>query len=415
MTLLLFLAGAGESTPPAPAPSLPRVFSYAGYQPNQLTLAVFTPARAPFLPRSVFEGNYQEKVSAWQYEINAVGGYGAASFTLTDTERAVRDWYENGLGRHVECYNPQHRIVYAGFVNKVRINYGSLSAERGPLMEAPNRVSMLYTPLNIDVYPPVQGIPRVTTITQNFTAQAKFGIIERVLNGGTIPDADADQIQATYLQENSTPKTNNAELLLSNTQGLTITIECSGYGEWLRAYVYNQTATALSITIKAKIEALLAADPNGIFSSNYSKIALNSYLVTSYEGENRDALTILQGLLAIGDINDTRYLFGIYEKQQAQYNAVPSEIEYLQRLTDRNQQVMTIEGDYLHPWDVLPGKFLKYEDFTVGRLRPNLDRNDPRLMFIETVRFTAPNGLSLSGGNTDKLPQTLAKWGLGGL
>jgi len=418
MTLLLLFAGAGESTPPpTPDPSaITRDTRVAGYEPHQLTLSVFEPVRGgTFSPRGVFEGNFQRAVSSWQFEINVNGGYGPASFSFTTRKRQVQDWLENGLGRHVECYNPRQTLVWSGFINKVRIAFGPLSAERGPLMDIGNRVSMIYTPLDTSVFPPVQGITRFTTITENAESQAKYGIIERVLNGGTIPDEDADQIQATYLAENAFPETNNQSLALGGGTPYTVTIECLGYAEYLKAYVYNQTANALSVTITDKLQAILAADPNGIFSTNYTKIATNNYLVSSYEKDNRDAQTLIQALLALGDINDTRYIFGIYEGQKAVYQAIPSSVYYQEQLSAPKQAVMDLTGRYIYPWDVIPGQFLRYNDFQISRLTPNISRDDPRIMFVEGVVFTAPWGLSLSGGKTDQLPQKLAKWGLGGL
>lgn len=413
MTLLLFFAGASSDTPtPTPTPEVPRPYKFQGYEPHQLTLAVFTPARAPFVPRSVFEGNFQRAVNSLQFDVGVNGGFGGASFSFTDRKRRVEDWLEGGLGRHVEVYNPRQRIIYAGFVNRIKISLGALSAERGPLIDVSNRVSMLYTPLDLSVFPPVQGITRSTTIIEDLTSQAKFGIIERVLNGGTIPDDDADQIQATYLAENAMPETNNA---FSAPGALSITIECLGYAEFLRLYVYNQVATASSVTISDKLATILAADPNGIFSTDYSRIAVNNYLTNSYEEGNKDAMTIIQGLLSIGDINDMRHTFGIYAKQQAVYRALPAIIAYQERLSAPKQAVMTLDGEELYPWDVEPGKFLLYNDFQIGRLKPSLDRTDPRIMFVESMSYTAPWGLQLSGGKTDKLPQKLAKWGLGGL
>jgi hypothetical protein len=36
-------------------------------------------------------------------------------------------------------------------------------------------------------------------------------------------------------------------------------------------------------------------------------------------------------------------------------------------------------------------------------------RDDPRFVFIESVRYTAPNGLQLSGQKVSRLPQMLAR------
>ncbi len=58
--------------------------------------------------------------------------------------------------------------------------------------------------------------------------------------------------------------------------------------------------------------------------------------------------------------------------------------------------------------------YLFFSDLLTGRTLPTELRTDPRYMFIETVQYRAPNQLQLMGGKTDRLPQMLARLGLGG-
>lgn len=93
---------------------------------------------------------------------------------------------------------------------------------------------------------------------------------------------------------------------------------------------------------------------------------------------------------------------------------MPTAVEYLHRLGDPAQRVTTLENVTVYPWDVKPGKWLFVPDFLVGRARitatrPAELRRDPRNKFIESVRYTAPWGLDMSGGKTDRLSQLLAK------
>ena len=65
--------------------------------------------------------------------------------------------------------------------------------------------------------------------------------------------------------------------------------------------------------------------------------------------------------------------------------------------------------------DVKPGKWIFFPDFLMGKALDDLDdfRLDPRYMLVESVRYTAPYGLSLSGGKISTFSQILAQKGLG--
>ena len=60
-----------------------------------------------------------------------------------------------------------------------------------------------------------------------------------------------------------------------------------------------------------------------------------------------------------------------------------------------------------------PGKWLEITDYLALKLNVSATGNDPRLMFVETVRYDMPWSLSLGEGGVDQADQLLAQMGLG--
>ena len=106
-------------------------------------------------------------------------------------------------------------------------------------------------------------------------------------------------------------------------------------------------------------------------------------------------------------------LFGVYDDRVPVYEQVPTTIEYYQKLSE---DFVTFEsGLKVDPIDVLPGKWLYFTDLFIGEPEADTLSEDIRAMFIESVKYTYPQGLVLSGGKTDSLTQKLAKLGLAGI
>jgi len=341
----------------------------------------------------------------------AVGGYDKASFTINDEKNALEEWFEEGLGRHIECYNHAQNLIWEGFVNKVSINLGPLSASRGPLLDAPNRVFAVYSALDTTTNPPVRGERTKTAAANDTYAQELYGIIESIQSIGTATAVDAAQAQNTYLAENALPETTQAT---AGASGPSVTIECLGYYHWLKTYVYNQIANTGTQNLSVKLTAVLNAELNTIINGNMD-ITANTLQVEQFENSDKTAWALIKALVALGDATNARYLFGVWGGRRAIYEAAPTtEITYQQHLADPAMRVKTMTETMVMPWDVLPGKWLFFPDFLIGRVQSIQRRRDPRFMFIESVTFDAPWGLKMTGGKTDLAPQLLARLGLAG-
>jgi len=322
----------------------------------------------------------------------------------------------NSLGRHVTCYDEDQQIIWAGFVNSVSGNLGGLAIERGPLLDVANRAELYSTPI-IDPTPdpPVTGDQMPTVIAQDTASQARWGIIEKILSSGQMLDDMAEQMRDLYLAEYLDPKTAKS-FSLSGNSNPQVSIKCLGYVHWLETYAYNQTATALTDVASDKIEDVLAADPNNLFSTDYSKIDFNGTLVPSYENASRTAWTIIKEITALGDGSDNRWVFGVWDSQRAVYAAVPTTVKYTQSLSDPSQRIIDDHTKaVIPPWKVKPGQWMMYTDLLVGQIQDTTLGVDPRTQFIESVIFTAPADLQLAGSQVSTLQQKLARLGLGGL
>lgn len=353
------------------------------------------------------------RVTSCSFSIGALGGYLTCDFTIGANLAMIEDWLQTGLGRHIEVWDDAGVQVWEGYVNQLTINVSGLGITHGPLLQSANRVRLGYSTIDTTTIPPVTGERVFTTAINNTTAQGKYGIISKDLSTGGCSAAAAAQIAAQYLAENAWPPTTKQ---WSNTGGaLSLSISCLGYYTRLN-YAYNQTVTTGTQNLSDKLISIIASDPNDIVLTTNASIATNTLAVPAYENDDLKAWSLIKSLVAMGDALYNRYLFGVYADRKVVYVAAPSAVEYYQRLSARDQRIETQDGTEVVPWRVQPGKWLLFPDFLVGTTASTYAlRQDPRAMFIESMTYTAPWGLQLSGSKAETLSQRLAQLGLSGI
>lgn len=145
---------------------------------------------------------------------------------------------------------------------------------------------------------------------------------------------------------------------------------------------------------------------------DYPHITENTYSVYMLEKELKTVWTVVKDLLAYGDSNNSRYLFGVYADRTPYYNVAPTTFEYNYRTLDNKHEFTTVMGEGVKDWNVLPGKWVKFTDFLVGTSEIADIDSDPRAMFIEEVRYSADEGLTLNAGRLSPLQQALYKLGI---
>jgi len=362
-------------------------------------------------------------MTSYSHATRAYGGWWSASLDFAASRVEAEEWYENGAGRHVEVFNAIGKIVWAGFIDSVTISMGTLTATVGPLTEMVNRASVIYTPiLYTDVVDPedhvTTGEQTQTTIADDAPSQDKYGIFEEVLSGGEMLDDgttnEAEQYRDTFIAEHRLPATDE-RLSTEGSQITRVHLELKGYVCFLQRYVVSETDT-LTCSISTKLEDALGDDPNGLFSTDYQFMEANAFLVNRNEEKERNAWAVIEEMVNLGDANDNRYVFGVYEGQRFHYRQVPDSTKYQHRLIQSTMQIETFgAGMRVEPWDVQAGEWLFLSDFLAGMGDTHgvPARGDHCYVFIEEVKYTAPMGIEIVGGHYGTLGQWLAKKGLG--
>lgn len=356
-------------------------------------------------PRQGYIDRLNEQISSYTDTVDLTYGYNSASFTIPVSAMEVEDWFRNGLGRNIEVFSPSLNLRWEGFVDEVTISVGQLSVTRGKFMDIVNRVKVRYSDY-------ITNISATTANANNTSSQAIYGIRTNVLSTGKVSSTNATGIRDVYLAENCTPHTGYS---VGAGGDLSVTVNCLGYAHLLN-YIYSNTATT-TYTLREKIIDVLVGEPNSIFSTDYINLAANTLSVSKTEIDDRTGLDIIKSLVAMGPTSGTaRMLFGIYGGRAARYWEAPTALEYQMKAMSNDVDVSTITGGYIEPWDITPGKWLELTDFLPGLSQDNVTmRNNPRLVFLESVTFSTPYQVTFLGGKVDTLPQKLAKLGLGGL
>lgn len=366
--------------------------------------------------RSAIVRTLTDELDGYSHETRAAGGYWSASIRVSDVQSRLEDWISAGLMRHIVTYSTGLEVVWEGFVNRISVNFGSFSYQIGPLLDIGNRVRVVYSVIDTSVEPPTLGVRAVTANANGTTSQALYGIIEKVLSTGGSTATEAAQNRDTWLAENAMPPV-SIDLNLSGGSEPSLALDCLGYWHLFGAYTYTNTGVTGTENLSTKIQNIINADPNSLFSTDFSRITTNTLQVKQYENDDKTAEALLKALNSLGDTSDNRYTIGVYQNRQLWYQAAPTTVEYLKRITV-SDDFTTPTGATVRPSSVLPGRWVLVPDFLVGRTQPNsrtILNDDPRAGFIEVVRFDAPREVRVSGGKLSQLDQALAKQGLAGV
>ena len=234
------------------------------------------------------------KIISYGHQKLADGGDWSASITMLVPLEEVEEWFEKGIGRHVEIYNQSLIRRFSGFVNNITIQAGGVSVSRGPMMDIGNKVIVSYAPVSYDEYPPSVGATTQTTAANDIVSQGMYGIIKKFLSGGNCTDIEAELVRDTYLAENSYPSTSGSLSLTpgSGESGVT-TLDILGYVHFLKMYAYNTTVAGI-IDISVKIINALTANPNAVLDTSYSKISSNTQDVGNAEDRDRMAYDVIK-------------------------------------------------------------------------------------------------------------------------
>ena len=350
-----------------------------------------------------------DKISSYTHTIDSFGGFLDATVSFVAPKRDAEYLYEQSIGKTVKLTCNAGRSAWEGFVNSVSIKVGGISDTKGPLLEVCNLLWCTYSPMDYNVNPPAAGSECMLPYVSEPVSIEKYGILEKVLSMGQCSEAMAGYAQGVALQDLAYPKISGP--ITFDGGFAEVTLACLGTVNWLYAYLYD-VITSGNTTASAKVIAILTAEANGYLSTDYSKIYTNAIPVPIQEKQHRYAADVIKEIVSLGDntIAGQRTLFGVYDNKQTSYMAAPTTIEYMYHLSWNTKVIENyLGGTQVSPWLVRPGKWLLVPDF-MPLIHPLTNLNkDPRTKFIETVKYTAPMTLDLSGNKLDKLSTLLAR------
>lgn len=379
--------------------------SYAYYDDVSLTLV--TPGATGLIK------DYNNLVNSYSHSSSVNIGFDTMSMSIAGELDLLADWIENGLARHIVVNEASSGTIWEGFVNSIKMSVGGYSISIGPVANVINRGRIVYNQIDWNTTPPVGGDTVTAQWNDDLLSQARFGILEGIISGGEGTAVEMLELINSLMPEIAWAP-GESSFSLSSGGTFNATIECLGYGHLLNKYYYTQVFTAGEYDASDKIVDILNRNPNDIYEyALTSTIEENTIQVEQYEDGTKTALAILKETTNLGDASDNRHIFSVYENRVFKYGAVPTNIEYRVRLSDG--RVEKYNGGFTNPWEVRPGNWLKVDDIAIGRIIDSIRPSEnPSLIFMEKVSYTAPYGLSITSGRASTFKQRIDRLGLGG-
>jgi hypothetical protein len=358
--------------------------------------------------------NLTELCDTPDIEKGANGGDLSADFGFSATAIELDDWLENGLGKDITIYKPDGGVYWNGFVNSIMADYGPRSVTRGELLSIVNKLKVIYTATPITlIYPPPTLGKTYTTIVEDLPSQEKYGIIEGVYNAGEQTLLVATQIGQMILESMREPVTAK-KISYESSSTPKLTLNCLGYVYWLETYRYNNANTGAT-TPTARIQAVLTACPNAIYSTQYDLMETNAFAIAMRDEEDKTAKQVVEGCTMIGDPTDySRWLFEIVYPRKCIFKKIPATI-YANYYINNFGHVLIDPATQseIRPWNVIPGNWVLHADFMVGKLVTLDDLPvNANVGFLEGVSFSPPYNITFQGSRILKINQKLAQLGL---
>lgn len=363
--------------------------------------------------KSLWVQDYTDYVEAYSHEMASLGGFNQASVSLANQPLGtLEEWTQNGLGREMRVTSGDGLTVFEGFINQMDFDVAGFSFSLGPFMDIANRIALAYSYIDTSTGQAITGLRAVSDWVQDELSIAKYGVQSKLLSAGGIDENVIDEILTLALDRLKEPQ-RTEDLNLSSGDGtFGVKLTLAGWWNMLDRYTYNNNTDPTSINVSDKLIAILAADPNLLFSS--SGIQKNDLQVSSWENDDAKAWGIIKSLVSLGDTANQRYTFGVYEKRLVRYGPVENKVTYYRPVGEKLKTLLDESDNRVPPWAVRPGVWVRVRDLTPARKAVN-DFNDIGYVFIESLSYSAPDSLSLNGGHNYRLSQRLAQLGLSGI
>lgn len=372
--------------------------------------------------RTLHSGQWQN----YRHEIRSMGGYWSCGFSISGSVEELRDLMLHDLLAHVETFSADGTKAWEGFINGFVFNFSNMRV-RFSLDGVANKVWARYLSAagleDVGVVaqdydaeqvarlaPDMSGAGATTrTGTQSdTTSQARYGIREHVLSGGIMAVGVAVDLITNYLNSYAYPQP-TIEFVNQNVDPriATLEFECLGYWHTLYWRRFNQTSGG-NENVSTQIDAAITAVGQFIASTD---VETNTMQIPVDNDIDRKAADVILDVARLGDTSNNRYLVGVYDDRELIYEQQgdPTDsADYHRRLGDKTVydkgQAPILDSS------IMPGKWLRAEGVFPFSVDEYSDlRDDPSVVFIESVRYDESKGLELLGVRQTMIDQILAR------
>lgn len=379
------------------------------YQQNNLAFLV----TAPPWSNSGYATDHTQDVTSYDHTHAALGGFWSANLTMRLPLHDLEDWLQYGVGRQVQVKGRGTKTAWEGIVNRVTVNVGGYNMTVGPYLDIANKVKLAYSIFLQLGGGNATGIRVVTEPTSNLPSQAKYGVLAKVFSVGGIDSSAVAGLQAMLLERYSQPP-RSEDLNLPGDTGLRyidLKLECIGYAHLFGKYTYS-SSTGGTQNLSAKLAAIVAAEPNALFSSS---VATNTIQVPAMQTDDAEAWGLIKAMIAMGDTALNRYTFGVYENRRVTYKAVDNNVVYVRPLREGASVIQDAQGGLLQPWEVRSGSYVLVTDLLPGKPVASDLNAEQRAIFADTVQYRMPDSLVINGAHAFRIEQRMAQMGLSGV
>lgn len=390
-----------------------------------------------FKPTTFVQGQWVD--GTYNHTRRAMGGFWDMSFTIEGSRLQLEQQVQDFLGKEVVVYSGDgQRVVWAGMITGLNLSVPNMVVKYS-LDQLVNAVWARYTLASggVDMGITAQVYDAITaTRTQSEAASGgatfatsgshfdnesikRWGIKEGVLQLGLCPTAAvADYAAQVYLDKYYNPQPTldvRAGALTSGRPQLQII--ASG---WFRT-LYWQTYNWIDVPILRSVETMV--DRITTLSAQYIQNVYTStsgLTVTDQYGMDRTAADCLLDLARLGKSNGARKLVWVDENRDFYYKSAIrgnsyGRVKYRVSI-DKGHRVITDQNGWVDPSEVQPRQWILAEDIlnyipiqspdvtAVGQLLVN----DPRVAYIEEVRFQEPNQVTLIPSVSGQLENLMA-------
>ena len=333
------------------------------YPKNSLFAYNGIDADGNFIYDREFLTNLTGKYEKWKHKIAALGGYKSASFTLTEEQIDLDDWWNDGLMRKLIYRNPEGVPIFEGFVSKLAYSFGTDNMTR-QIQDHHNRIYMRFT----EVTPKgkaVDGDPRVI-IVNDTSFQRRFGIKSKVVNGGEITADEAYAWARAELTNGARVKTGMG-INVSGTSTPNIKVTVDGFYktlEWIPYYSTSDDEVPAHDFIKAVLAQFSTVNP-GFINTDYSWMDYNFLRVRARSEDYNTCWKLINDVVNYGGLGGERWVLGlssdrrvIYKPAETITNIYNTEGHYTRTLRDPKKRIYQEGLGVVQPWDMLPDRII---------------------------------------------------------